>query len=247
MKRQEKIISLVSQETKIEVTRLAELLDVSNVTIRKDLDKLEEKGIIRRQHGFALLNNTDNLNFRLAINHDLKKRIARRAAACINDGDTVMIESGSTCALLAEELAFNRKDITIITNSVFIATYIRKSATCKIILLGGEYQPDSQCNIGPLVKKVVDEFYVDKLFIGVDGVDSARGFRCSDINRSDTTRTMASAAKKVIVLTDSSKFEKNSIITEFQFSEVYQVFTDTDLPDETFKQLQAHHITVERV
>lgn len=109
MSRSDEIIRIVSDYKKIEVNQLSQLLNVSNVTIRKDLDKLEEKGIINRQHGFALINNTDDINFRLAKNYDLKRKIAVKAAENILDGDTVMIESGSTCALLAEELAFNRK------------------------------------------------------------------------------------------------------------------------------------------
>lgn len=96
MSRSDEIIRIVSDYKKIEVNQLSQLLNVSNVTIRKDLDKLEEKGIINRQHGFALINNTDDINFRLAKNYDLKRKIAVKAAENILDGDTVMIESGST-------------------------------------------------------------------------------------------------------------------------------------------------------
>lgn len=76
------------------------------------------------------------MNYRLAYNYDLKRKISREAAKLINNGETVMIESGSTCALLAEELAFNKNDVTIITNSCFIASYIRKAELVKVILLG---------------------------------------------------------------------------------------------------------------
>ena len=226
MPRSDKIIRLVSEYKKIEVTQLSQLLKVSNVTIRKDLDKLEEKGIINRQHGFALINNTDDINFRLAKNYELKRKIASKAAENILDGDTVMIESGSTCALLAEELAFKRKNITIITNSVFIANYVRKSDSVKVILLGGEYQSNAQINVGPLIKKVVDEFYVDKLFIGIDGFDEQKGFRSNDLARSEAIRTMSNAAKEVIILTDSSKFNHNGTVAAFSFSDIAQVFTD---------------------
>ena len=155
MTREEEIISIVSQKKKIEVNELSELLNVSKVTIRKDLDKLESRGLLHRQHGFALLNNMDDINYRLAQNYDLKRKIALEASKIVNDGDVIMIESGSTCALLAEELAFNRNDITIITNSCFIASYIRKADSVKVILIGGEYQKESQVNVGPLVKQVI--------------------------------------------------------------------------------------------
>lgn len=244
MSRSEEIIKIVSDAKKIEVNKLAQLLDVSNVTIRKDLDKLEEKGIINRQHGFAVINNTDDINFRLAKNYDLKRKIALKAAENILDGDVIMIESGSTCALLAEELAFNRKNITLITNSVFIANYVRKSDAIKVILLGGEYQSNSQVNVGPLIKKVVDEFYVDKLFIGIDGFDEVRGFRSNDIDRSDTTHLMSAAAKEVIILTDASKFQQNGTVTEFSFSEISKVYTDGSISDKIKSFLTQNQIDV---
>ncbi|KFN88968.1 DeoR family transcriptional regulator [Tetragenococcus muriaticus PMC-11-5] len=105
MAREEEIISIVSENKKLEVNELASLLNVSKVTIRKDLDKLETRGIVHRQHGYAVLNSQDDINYRLAINYDLKRKIAKEAAKLVKDGETVMIESGSTCTLLAEELA----------------------------------------------------------------------------------------------------------------------------------------------
>lgn len=247
MSREEDIISIVSQKKKIEVNQLSELLNVSKVTVRKDLDKLEARGIIHRQHGYALLNNSDDINYRLAHNYDLKRKIALEAAKIVDDGEIVMIESGSTCALLAEELAFNRNEITIITNSCFIASYIRKAESVKVILLGGEYQKESQVNVGPLVKKVVSEFFVDKLFVGIDGFDEKRGFTGSDITRCDTTRTLATAAKQTIVLTDSSKFTQNGVISEFGFDEVSKVFTDSGIPEDSAAFLKEKQIEVSAV
>lgn len=229
MNREDKIIEIISKKNKVGVNELAEALSVSKVTIRKDLDKLEEKGIITRQHGFAVINNQNDIHFRLTQNYNLKRRIAKKAAEIINEGETVLIESGSTCALLAEELALSKKDITIITNSAFIASYIRKADHVKIILLGGEYQNDSQVTVGPLIKKVVSNFSVDKLFIGIDGFDYELGFMAADLMRSEATRYLAESANKTIVLTDSSKFERKSLVTEFEVEEVSMVFTDNQI------------------
>lgn len=247
MSREEEILAIVSEKKKIEVNELSTLLGVSKVTIRKDLDKLESRGLLHRQHGYALLNNTDDINYRLAQNYDLKRKIALEASKIVSDGEVVMIESGSTCALLAEELAFNRNDITIITNSCFIASYIRKADSVKVILLGGEYQKESQVNVGPLVKKVVDEFHVDKLFVGIDGFDHRRGFTGSDITRCDTTRMLASAANQTIVLTDSSKFTQNGVVSEFSFNEISRVFTDKKIDPEIKKFLIAESIDIQTI
>ncbi len=232
MSREEQLIALVSQDKKIAVNELSERLKVSKVTIRKDLDKLEQRGIIHREHGFALINNEDDLNYRLAKNYDLKRKIALEAAKTIHDGETVMIESGSTCTLLAEELAFNKKDITIITNSCFVASYVRKAETVKIILLGGDYQKESQVNVGPLVEQVVQRFFVDKLFVGIDGFDEQRGFTGSDLARSDTSRILSRCADQTIILTDSSKFNDRGVVAQFAFHEIAAIYTDKGISND---------------
>lgn len=244
MSREAEIISIVSQKKKIEVNELAELLNVSKVTVRKDLDKLEARGLLHRQHGYALLNSLDDINYRLAQNYELKRKIALKASKIVNDGEAVMIESGSTCALLAEELAFNRNNITIITNSCFIASYVRKAESVKVILLGGEYQKQSQVNVGPLVRQIVSEFFVDKLFVGIDGFDKNRGFIGNDITRCDTTRTLATAANQTIVLTDSSKFTQNGVVSEFSFKEIRKIFTDSGINEATQAFLRANNIEI---
>ena len=147
--RHTKILELITENKKMEVTKLSQLLSVSQVTIRKDLIQLENSGLIVREHGFATLNSSDDINNRLAYHYDIKQRIAKLAVESIEDGETVMIESGSCCALVALEIAQTKKDVTIITNSAFIADYIRKVAKIRIILLGGEYQNESQVMVGP--------------------------------------------------------------------------------------------------
>ncbi|MGX7172529.1 DeoR/GlpR family DNA-binding transcription regulator [Enterococcus ratti] len=242
MSREEEIISIVSKNKKMEVNELAELLKVSQVTIRKDLDKLEARGILHRQHGFALISNQDDINYRLASHYELKRKIALKAAELVSDGETVMIESGSTCTLLAEELAYNRNDITIITNSCFIASYIRKAESVKVVLIGGEYQKDSQVNVGPLVRKLINAFHVDKLFVGIDGFDKRRGFTGSDITRCDTANAMMKAADKTIVLTDSSKFSQIGVVSEFAFEDISIVFTDKGISEEKAQFLRGKNI-----
>ena len=152
-KRQTKILELLTQNKKIEVTKLSELLGVSQVTIRKDLDALSESGMLIREHGYATLNKSDDMNIRLAYHYQQKQQVAKKAVESIQHGETIMIESGSCCALVALEIAKTKKDITLITNSAFIADYIRKHTSIKIILLGGEYQHESQVMVGENVQK----------------------------------------------------------------------------------------------
>ena len=142
--RNEQLLEIVNQRKKVEVNELASLLEVSKVTIRKDLTELENRGLLQRQHGFAIINNPNNLNFRLAQNYDIKHKIAEAAATLVQDNETIMIESGSTCALLAEELGKSGKHVTIITISFFIANYVRNYDNITVYTLGGQYQSDAQ-------------------------------------------------------------------------------------------------------
>ena len=155
-KRQTKILELLTQNKKVEVTKLSELLGVSQVTIRKDLDALSESGMLIREHGYATLNKSDDMNIRLAYHYEQKQKVAKKAVESIQHGETIMIESGSCCALVALEIAKTKKDVTLITNSAFIADYIRKHTAIKIILLGGEYQHESQVMVGPILVLIQD-------------------------------------------------------------------------------------------
>lgn len=230
-KRDVQILELVTENQRIEVKRLAERLNVSQVTIRKDLDALEVKGLIRREHGFAILGSSDDIGNRLAFHYEDKLRIARRAAALVSPGETVMIESGSCCALLAEVLAESNINVTIITNSAFIAGYVRKAPGVRIILLGGDYQNESQCMVGSIAKLCAQNFHVEKLFIGVDGYqDSVGGFMSNDHARAETVRDMAAQAKKVVVITESEKFARRGVVSLLPRDRVSMVITDKNLP-----------------
>lgn len=242
--RQSKIIKLVNTYQKIEVSRLAELLDVSQVTIRKDLDHLEGEGLLSREHGYALIKNANDINTRMTINYDRKLAIATKAAEMVNNGETVMLESGSTCALLAEQLAKLKKDVTIITNSAYIAIRIRELPLRKVILLGGEYQKEYQGMVGPLVRKCAREFFVDKFFVGTDGFIPESGFTCDDLMRVETMEYMADSANKMIILADSSKFDQQGVVIQTSFDAIDTVCTDAEINPAALAILQEKGINV---
>lgn len=229
--RQTKIVELLSKKEKIEVKDLSTYFNVSQVTIRKDLVVLENQGLIKREHGYATLNESDDLTERLAYHYKDKQKIAKKAAQMIHPGETVMIESGSCCALLALEIAKTIKDATIITNSAFIAEYIRHEEV-NTILLGGQYQSESQANVGPLVRQCVKQFFVDKLFIGTDGVHQKAGYTGADYLRSEAVKDMAAQADQVIVVTESEKFGRISTVNILGMNEVKAVVTDNHISQE---------------
>lgn len=211
-KRSERILEMLTEQGRIEVSRLSEVLGVSQVTIRKDLDELEGRGIIVREYGCAVLKSPDDISSRLAYYYEAKRKIAERAAELVSNGDTIMIESGSCCALLAETLAKDKKDLTIITNSAFIAGYIRGNPNVQVVLLGGIYQQDSQVMVGPLVSQCAESFFVKNFFIGVDGYSPQIGFTNQDYLRAQAVRDMARQADQVVVLTESEKFSRQGVV-----------------------------------
>ena len=231
-KRDSRILEIVIAEKRVDVADLASRLGVSTVTMRKDLDGLQERGLIVREHGFAALANPNDVGGRLAYHYEEKRLIARKAAELVPDGATIMVESGSCCALLARELADTKEGVTIVTNSAFIAGYVRDSARVSCTLLGGTYQRDSQVMVGPLVRTCAQEFYVDRLFVGADGWIDGVGFTNADQMRADAVRSMAEAASEVVVLTESEKFGHHSAVPLRLVGKKTTLVTDTGISDE---------------
>ena len=241
--RQTQILDILSHKKQITVMELVQLLKVSDVTIRKDLSILEEKGLLKREHGFATLPESDDISTRLLFNYQTKRRIAKRVLESIKDCETIMIESGSTCALLAEEIVLNRRGVTIITNSVFIANFLRDKVGVRIILLGGEYQPESQVMVGPLVKKCAENFNVEKFFIGTDGFNEF-GAMSGDMMRAEAVRYMAQSARRAIILTDSKKFSQAGVVPLLTYKEIDSIYTDDKIPEESKKKLEAVNVQI---
>jgi DeoR/GlpR family transcriptional regulator of sugar metabolism len=237
------ILELLNQEETLDVNDLAQRLNVSSVTVRKDLATLENKGLLHRQHGAAVRVSPNDVGYRMTFDYEVKRRIAKKASELVASGEAVMIESGSTCAMLAEELVRTKRDVTIITNSAFIAGYVRSIPGARVVLLGGSYDPDAQVMSGPLVGKCAEEFYVDKFFIGTDGYDPKQGFSNVDMLRAEAVRAMAARADKRIILTDSSKFNKRGVVQLMPASRVTRVITD-DVPDNCRESLEASGVEI---
>ena len=241
------ILEILSKKERIEVAKLAGLVGVSQVTVRKDLDQLEAQGLIQREHGYALIGSMDDIGNRLAYHYDIKRTIAAMAASTIQHGETVMIENGSCCALLAEEVAKSKRDVTIITNSAFIANHIRKIPGAKIVLLGGDYQTESQVMVGPITRKCAEEYFVDKLFIGTDGFTEKTGFTGTNRMRAEAVRDMAKQAANVIILTEAEKFSQQGVVALLGTDQVSRVYTDNRIPEESERFLDSQGVQVFKI
>ena len=216
---------------RIAVAELAGIAHVSTVTIRKDLDDLEARGLIQRERGVAMLVSPDDPAGRLAYHYAEKVRIAAAAAATVNDGETVMIEAGSCCAILAEQISIQCTGITIVTNSAFIAQRLGAHPMVSTVLLGGEQQHDSRVLVGPMVELCARQFIVDRLFIGTDGFTPSLGFTARDYMRATAVRALASRAERVVVLTESEKLGRHGPVPLLDAHDVAALWTDSAAPD----------------
>lgn len=238
-----KILEILNEHKKMDVVQLAKLCDVSQVTMRKDLDEMEEKGFVKRIHGYAEINDTDNINGRLAYHYEEKLKIAKLASTLVNDGETIFIENGSCCALLAFLLSKEKENLTIITNSAYIADYIRDN-NANVILLGGIYQKDSQCLVGPMIAKMASNFHVKYFFIGTDGYSSKTGFTNKDQLRAQAVKDMAQSTDKIVVVTESEKFNRIGTIPMDLKGLPITVITDTNISKNTYQELKENNIEI---
>lgn len=233
--RQQHILQYVTDNKRVPVAELAGMTGVSVVTVRHDLNYLEQGAYLKREHGFAVVADNDSVDSRMLSNFQAKKSLAEYAASLIRDGETIFIENGSTNAILARVLAKER-EITAITASVHIANLLRESR-CEVILLGGVLQKRSESMVGPLARLALEQVHFAKAFIGIDGFHPDTGFTGRDMMRAEIVATVLRKCANNYVLTDSSKFGEIHPHSLGTFSLVDEVITDTHLPEIYRQQL----------
>ncbi|MDV6250350.1 DNA-binding transcriptional regulator YciT [Vibrio sp. EA2] len=240
--RQNEILQLVNDRKRVQVTELSDVIGVSGVTIRQDLNFLEKEGYLKRVHGAAMALQSDDIDNRLEVRFDIKQALANKAADLVAPNETVLIEGGSANALLARTLA-ERGDVTIITPSAYIAHLIRNTSA-NIILLGGVYQHQGESLVGPLTKLCIENIHFSTAFLGIDGFQPDTGFTSRDMMRAEIATTILNKKRRNIVLTDSSKFGQIFPSTIGRVEQISIVLTDNSAPKEAINYLKDNGITV---
>jgi DeoR family transcriptional regulator, fructose operon transcriptional repressor len=239
---------LVQKEVSIET--LAEQLNVSQMTIRRDLEQLENQGEVIRTHGGAAM--ARKLIFESAfhdkqhIMSDAKQKIACLAAKFVKTGDVIFLDTGTTNLEIAKKLS-TKGNITVITTSLAIAYELQFSENMEVILLGGFMRKGSPDLHGPLTEQNIDFFRSDIAFIGADAVDIKGNTFTDDLRVVNLDRKMASHSKKVIITTDSSKFNKNSMCNVFNYKDYDFIITDSKVGKRKINQLHKNKIQVKVV
>ena len=242
--RKREILKILSQKESVGVEELAELFGVSRVTVRSDLDSLGSKGLLVRTHGGALSSENRNLirmfSDTIAEKAEEKSRIAQAAAAFLHDGDTVIIDNGSTVMHVAEYL--KDRNITVITGSLLAINELMKEESVELIILSGILRRYSMGAIGPLTCSTLGEIHADILFLGASAI-SEDGVWSSNLVEADTKKCMIRAADEVCLLADSSKLEMKGLGKIAAWQDIDYLVTDS-LPDGFVSFLESQGVKV---
>jgi len=246
-KRREEILQLLAQQGNLQVSSLVSRFGVSAVTIRTDLGVLEQQGLIHRSHGGAALKGNlppeQHIHQKDAINTPLKERIGAAAARLVEAGDNIIIDSGTTTLHMARHLR-GLERVAVMTNGLNIAWALADTEGIELMLTGGRLRKQSLSIQGAQAEACLDNYGFDKLFLGVDGLDLQFGLSTYHEAEASLNQKMVARAKKVIVLSDASKFGRISLHRIAQLDQVDMVITDDGISAEYSEGLQRLGIEV---
>jgi DeoR family transcriptional regulator of aga operon len=230
--RRQHILSLIQKNGRVLVDELSTDLDLSKITIRKDLDYLQSKDLVVRTHGGALPAHAGALSDptiqeKKELHHEEKVKIAKAAAAMVSEGQCIILDSGTTTTEIARAI-LSFRNLTVITNALNIAADLARS-DFEIILIGGTLRKNSLSVVGPLAEDVLKEIHADIVFMGVDGFDIEIGLTTPNLLEARVNRAMVKAAQKVVAVCDSSKFNRRSLSLIIGTSSIDHVITDSKL------------------
>ncbi|MDY4039005.1 MAG: DeoR/GlpR family DNA-binding transcription regulator [Prevotella sp.] len=239
--RREKILELIREDGHAKVQELSRLFKVTEVTIRQDLEKLEEQGLIKREHGGAILSDagTNVRNFSLAnqTNIEAKRAIAREAVKFISDGDTIILDSGSTTTELAR-LITGFHNLTVITNALNIAMILGSDASINLNVTGGEFKPPTLSLTGMKAANYFTNIHADKVFLATAGINLKTGLTYPSISDLVVKKAMIEASDTVYLVADSSKIGTSSFASLGALSLVDHIITDSKISTEDEKLFQ---------
>ena len=235
------ILDLLMHQDSILVTDLSEQLNVSSVTIRKDLTELEKAKKLYRNHGKAILidpySENRNISEKEKYFVDEKRLIGLQAASLITPKDSILIASGTTVHALARHIHAVDK-LTVITASLEVSSILAKDRNIDIIQLGGLLRHSSLSVVGKDAESALSNFSCSKLYLGVDGIDLDFGITTTDMMEASLNRVMMKTAQKTIVLADSSKFQRRGFSKIADMDEIDHIITVSKIPSSTAKKIE---------
>ncbi len=240
--RQQEILGKARRDGRVEVRELAELLEVTPETVRRDLTALERRGLLHRVHGGAIP--VERLGFepevaeRETLMSPQKERIARAALDELPDGGAIILDAGTTTARLAELLPTDR-ELTVVTHALPIALQLAGRPSITVHLLGGVIRGRTLAAVGSWAERDVQDVFADVAFLGTNGLTIEQGLTTPDLVEAGVKRALVAAARRVVVLADHTKMGRTDFAHVAPLSAIDTLISDTDLEPELAEEIEA--------
>lgn len=246
--RQEQILAMLRQNQRVSNTELIKKFGVSGTTIRIDLTELEQKGLLARTHGGAILKEDpvfgeDSISSRREKHKKAKEAIARKARNEIKDGDTILLDSGTTALELAQLLS-DVRELTVITNDLQIALKLQKFQEIHLILLGGRVRTSFECTVGGMGIRSLQELSVDKVFMTTNALSIQKGATTPNLDNAEIKREMMKIGNRRYLLCDSSKVGTKTVCSFAKISEFDFIVTDDGIEKEAKEAISQQGVIV---
>lgn len=245
--RHEFIIQQLKKNGKVNIIELTALMKVSGVTIRKDLKLLEEKNLLFRTRGGGSTNNPyateRTINEKEFINSEEKHKIAKVALSLIGQNDSISIGSGTTVFELARCL-YPDKHLTVITPALRVGLELSSRPNVEVLQLGGLIRPNSSSVAGAYAEKILSDISCGVLFLGVDGIDLDFGFSITNIAEATLNQKMIETAQTLVIMADSTKFDRRGLGKICSFDQVHYLITDNKVSPHTVKLIEDKGVKV---
>lgn len=253
--RAERILRELRQAGAISVEQLCALLGVSVATVRRDLQDLEDQGLLRRTHGGAVsieplfyepFRHDSSFQEQIGKNAEEKRRIALAAAELVRDGETIALTAGTTTTEVVRAIR-NRRGVTVVTSTINVAMELTKRNDLEVFVTGGFLRGDWFSLVGPAAGYAMSQIHVDKVFLGVNGIDARKGLTSANSGEAAINRIMVDQAKERIVVADHSKLGAVATYRWCGAEDVQVLITDTGASDAAIEPFAALGIDVRRV
>ncbi|RNB88649.1 DeoR/GlpR transcriptional regulator [Brevibacillus nitrificans] len=239
--RQIQMKEFIEKQKNVTVQQLIEHFRVSDMTVRRDLVQLEKLGTFKRVHGGVVYTEDLEEDILLSIREDShkpeKERIAEKAVSLVLEGQSVLLDAGSTTLEIARKL-LAQKNITVITNAINIASLLSQNVNLQVIMTGGDVRHSTQSLVGPTTVQFLRQLQVDHAFIGCSGLSQQRGLMNSNMVEGEVKRTMMTVTRHVYVVADHTKFEQTAFNRFAGWEHVDAVISTTQVKEEYQREFQ---------
>ena len=246
--RRRRMLEILDTQERATVEELVGRFGVSAVTIRGDLDALSSVGAVVRSHGGALKRveaRDEPITVKETLHHAEKARIAQAALRMIRDGETIILDSGTTTAEIARQIKTSElQSLNVITNALNLAMELANLPHVRVIMIGGLLRQMAYSLVGPSAEHALRGLHADRLFLGVDGLDPEIGLMTPDVHEAKLNAIMIEIARETVVVADSSKFQRRSLSVIAKLDKVNKLITDDQAPPELVAVLRARNVEV---